>query len=129
MKSKIRKQSYVGPIGFLTIILWDSEASKSYFADMNLFTPIYVDQDYLIDTDLDGVTDFNEKFLKTDPTDKNSALEREAQIDIAVLYTSNYKSEFKIAPETLINSEINFTNEILREVGLASGLTSFIPDY
>ena len=112
MKSQIRKPAYVGPIGFLTIILWDSEASKSYFADTNLFTPIYIDQDYLIDTDLDGVTDFNEKFLKTDPNDKNSALEREAQIDIAVLYTSNYKSEFKIAPETLINSEINFTNEI-----------------
>ena len=51
------------------------------------------------------------KFLKTDPTDKNSALEREAQIDIAVLYTSIIE-QFKIAPETLINSEINFTNEI-----------------
>ena len=112
MKSQIREPAYVGPIGFLTIILWDSEASKSYFADIDLFTPIYVDQDYLIDTDLDGVTDFNEKFLETDPNDKDSVLDREAQIDVAVLYTSNYKNEFKIATETLINSEINFTNEI-----------------
>ena len=112
MKSQIREPAYVGPIGFLTIILWDSEASKSYFADIDLFTPIYVDQDYLIDTDLDGVTDFNEKFLETDPNDKDSVLDREAQIDVAVLYTSNYKNEFKIAIETLINSEINFTNEI-----------------
>ena len=112
MKSQIREPTYMGPIGFLTIMLWDSEASKSYIAPTNLFNPIYIDQDYLIDTDLDGVTDFNEKFLKTDPNDSNSSLDRDAEIDVAVLYTDNYNNEFDIAPETLINSEINFVNEV-----------------
>ena len=113
MKSQIREPTYAGPIGFLTIFLWESDASKFYIADSDYSTrPIYIDQDYLIDTDLDGVTDFNEKFLKTDPNDSNSTLDRDAEIDVAVLYTSNYKNEFDIEPETLINSEINFVNEV-----------------
>jgi len=116
MKSRGRDPAYTGELGFLTAMLGSATYSvevPTVFGRYNEgeSSPVYV-KDYLIDADSDGVTDFNEKLLKTDPSDSNSTREEDVVIDVAVLYTSSFNKEFSGYTETQINSEFTFVNEI-----------------
>ena len=115
MKSRGRDPAYTGELGFLTAML-SYEVGGEFQVVMGSYnegesSPVYV-KDYLIDADLDGVTDFNERLLKTDPNDGNSASEEDVVIDVAVLYTASFNKEFSGYTETQINSEFTFVNEI-----------------
>lgn len=115
MKSRGRDSAYIGELGFLTAMLY-YEIDGEFQVAIGRYnegesSPVYV-KDFLNDADSDGVTDFNEKLLKTDPSDSNSTREEDVVIDVAVLYTSNFNTEFSSYPETQINSEFTYVNEI-----------------
>ena len=68
--------------------------------------------DVLTDSDADGLSDYNEGLLGSDPLDASSDASRDVVIDIAVLYTSNFVEQVAINPETKINSAMTIVNEI-----------------
>lgn len=70
--------------------------------------------DVLTDTDADGMSDFNENLLGTDSNDKDSGAPRDVTIDVAVLYTSTFKNQISVDPETQINSAFTSVNEMYK---------------
>ena len=70
--------------------------------------------DVLTDTDADGISDFNENLLGTDSNDKDSGAPRDVVIDVAVLYTSTFKNQISVDPETQINSAFTSVNEMYK---------------
>ena len=71
--------------------------------------------DVLIDSDNDGIGDFNESLLGSNSTDKSSGVHRDVRIDVAVLYTQNFEEDIYIDPDTKINSVFTTVNEIFAE--------------
>jgi len=81
---------------------------------------IFVNQDTLTDTDLDGITDFNELILGTNPADFASTPGANflAEIDLMFLYTRNFVDELGTQfPETEINQLVELTNGFYQDSG------------
>ena len=93
--------------------LMESETYVSGYGSYNgpFGSPIPV-VDVLTDSDADGLSDYNEGLLGSDPLDASSNATRDVVIDIAVLYTSNFVEQVAINPETKINSTITIVNEM-----------------
>tara|TARA_A100000164_G_C21931035_1_gene785591 strand:- start:655 stop:3021 length:2367 start_codon:yes stop_codon:yes gene_type:complete len=68
--------------------------------------------DVLKDSDKDGLSDFNEAILQSDPNDPNSGRPQDVVIDTIVFYTSNFKEDISVDPETKINNAFTTVNEI-----------------
>lgn len=104
-------------------------AYGSYNGHFNGPIPI---ADVLTDSDADGLSDYNEGLLGSDPLDASSDATRDVMIDIAVLYTSNFVEQVAINAETKINSAMTIVNEIFSgsKTGIQFNIVHYEPlDY
>jgi hypothetical protein len=88
--------------------------------------------DVLTDSDADGLSDYNEGLLGSDPLDASSDATRDVMIDIAVLYTSNFVEQVAINAETKINSAMTIVNEMFSgsKTGIQFNIVHYEPlDY
>ena len=76
---------------------------------------INVVKDIRTDSDQDGISDFNESLLATDPRDSSSVDYSEAVIDVLSLYTPSAIAAYPGAVETRINQLFGVANQIYRE--------------
>ena len=98
-----------------------AEAGVSYLAssivvgDLRHDLIINVVKDIRTDSDQDGISDFNESLLATDPRDSSSVDYSEAVIDVLSLYTPSAIAAYPGAVETRINQLFGVANQIYRE--------------
>lgn len=74
---------------------------------------VFVTQDTLVDSDGDGLSDFNEAIVNTDPNDASSNLAPGSlsEIDLMFLYTPKFVEDIgNVQPETKINELVEVTN-------------------
>lgn len=76
---------------------------------------INVVKDIRADSDQDGISDFNEGLLATDPQDSGSVDYSESVIDVLALYTPNATAAYPGAIETRINQLFGVANQIYRD--------------
>ena len=84
-------------------------------------------EDVLIDSDGDGMSDFNETLINSDPAKKDRAPARDVEIDVVVLYTSNFVEDISIDAETQINNSFTIVNEMF--AGSETGIRFNIVHY
>ena len=90
---------------------------------------IIVIHDTLLDTDNDGISDFNEALLNTDPADGASVIADDfvPEVDLMLLYTQNFLNDIgSSSPETEINQMVQVTNSIFAASG---AVVTFRPVY
>ena len=68
--------------------------------------------DFLVDSDDDGVSDFNEDLLNTDPTDTANKPST-VIIDVMALYTPAVDEQYNSEPEAMILHELEWANQAL----------------
>lgn len=81
---------------------------------------VFVNQDTLNDTDQDGISDFNELILGTNPEDFASTISADylAEIDLLFLYTHDFVEHLGTPyPETEINQLVELTNGFYQDSG------------
>lgn len=71
------------------------------------------------DSDGDGVSDFNERLLGTDPSSAGSVDHASTVIDVMALYTESADALYAGAAETRINQLIAVANQIYADSGVA----------
>ena len=76
---------------------------------------INVVKDIRTDSDQDGISDFNESLLATDPLDSSSVDYSESVIDVLALYTPSAIAAYPGAIETRINQLFGVANQIYRD--------------
>ena len=76
---------------------------------------INVVKDIRTDSDQDGISDFNESLLATDPLDSSSVDYSESVIDVLALYTPSAITAYPGAIETRINQLFGVANQIYRD--------------
>jgi len=90
---------------------------------------IIVSHNTLLDSDGDGITDFNEEILNTDPEDSASSVpvSDNAEVDVLFLYTQKFADDIEHgSPEAEINQFVQETNAMFAASGAA---VSFNPVY
>lgn len=105
-----------GGLSYPNLQIYDSVTNEFIdYSYSGYFTgPIPV-LDVLTDSDNDGIGDFNENLLGSNPADNNSGVHRDVRIDVAVLYTKNFIEDIYIDPDTKINNIFTMVNEIFAE--------------
>ena len=81
---------------------------------------ILVIKDTLVDSDNDGISDFNEDILGTDPTNSSSVIADNfvPTVDLMFLYTQRFLNDIGSAsPETEINALVQLANEMYANSG------------
>jgi hypothetical protein len=81
---------------------------------------IVVSKNVLLDSDNDGISDFNEEILNTDPQDSESVVSESfvPEVDLMFLYTQRYLDGIGDSPpETEINQLLQVTNAIYANSG------------
>lgn len=84
-------------------------------------------EDVLTDSDGDGMSDFNETLITRDPAKKDRVPARDVEIDVVVLYTSNFVEDISIDAETQINNSFTIVNEMF--MGSETGIRFKIVHY
>ncbi len=79
---------------------------------------INVVDDVIIDSDGDGISDFNEKLLGTNPNDFTSKNDTNSVIDVLALYTTGANSVYGGQAQTRINHLIAIANQIYADSGV-----------
>lgn len=79
---------------------------------------INVVDDVRTDSDLDGVSDFNEAILNTDPFDASSVDSSETVIDVMAIYTAAAAEMYPFGVETRINQLISVANQVYSDSGV-----------
>jgi hypothetical protein len=72
-------------------------------------------KDVVTDTDLDGISDFNEMLLGTSDVNALEAEDRIAYIDVLVAYTNDIKALYQGEVDTRINQFFNVANKIFED--------------
>lgn len=80
---------------------------------------VNVVQDVRLDSDGDGISDFNEALLATDPLDAASVDINPTVIDVMALYTPGSEAQYPHGVETRINQLISVANQIYADSGVA----------
>lgn len=81
-------------------------------------TLINVVEDVLIDSDGDGISDFNEKLLGTNPQSSDSLNKENSVIDVLALYTPGANALYNGHAQTRINQLIAISNQIYADSGV-----------
>lgn len=72
-----------------------------------------------VDSDGDGISDFNEELLGTDPADASSVDSSNTVIDVMALYTNAADDLYGGGAETRINQLIGVANQVYADSGVA----------
>jgi hypothetical protein len=113
-----------GETRHLSIRVKSSEASAPWIYSTavvgNLRHDAYISvvQDVLLDSDGDGISDFNERLLGTDPYDPLSVDRRKSIIDVMALYTPDASEMYSGQAESRINQLIGVANQIYADSGI-----------
>ena len=81
-------------------------------------TVINVVEDVRLDSDDDGISDFNERLLGTDPLDASSVNTDNTSIDVMALYSTDADALYSGGAETRINQLIAVANQIYADSGV-----------
>ncbi|MDG1025186.1 MAG: zinc-dependent metalloprotease family protein [Gammaproteobacteria bacterium] len=92
--------------------------SSLVIGDMRLDGYVNVVEDIRLDTDGDGISDFNEMLLATDALDSSSVDIGNSVIDILALYTPGAASLYPYGVQTRINQLISVANQIYADSGV-----------
>ncbi len=92
--------------------------STALVGDVRHDAIINVVEDVIIDSDGDGVSDFNEKLLGTNPNDFASKNDDNSVIDVLALYTKGANSAIGGQAQTRINHLIAIANQIYADSGV-----------
>lgn len=95
-----------------------SVLSTAIVGSLRLDSYVNVVNDVLQDSDLDGLSDFNEAILGTDPTDANSVDNSITTIDVMALYTQGADELYLGGAETRINQLISVANQTYSDSGI-----------
>ena len=79
---------------------------------------INVVEDVVIDSDGDGISDFNETLLGTNPNDVNSKNDSNSVVDVLALYTQGANTLYGGQAQTRINHLIAIANQIYADSGV-----------
>ena len=92
--------------------------SSLIIGDLRLDDYVNVVEDIRLDTDGDGISDFNEMLLATDASDPGSMDASNSVIDILALYTPGAASLYPYGVQTRINQLISVANQIYADSGV-----------
>ncbi len=108
----------------ITYIVATSVDTKPYIlstaivGDLRVDSFVNVVDDVLLGSDGDGVSDFNESLLDTDPNNSESVNLESTTIDIMALYTAGAEALYPNGVETRINQLISVANQVYRDSGV-----------
>lgn len=92
--------------------------SSVIMGDLRVDGVVNVVEDVRIDSDGDGISDFNEMLLATDASDPNSVDHSESVIDVLTLYTPGASALYPYGVQTRINQLISVANQIYSDSGV-----------
>lgn len=93
--------------------------STAIMGELRVDESVNVVEDVRLDSDGDGVSDFNEDLLGTDASDSGSVDTRASVIDVMAFYTPGAQASFPRGVETRINQLIGVANQIYADSGVA----------
>lgn len=97
-------------------------ASTIVLGSLRNDTAINVVEDVQLDSDFDGISNFNEVILGTDPNDSASVDYSVSEIDVLALYSSGAEYLYPLGVQTRINQLISVANQIYRDSGVGISL-------
>lgn len=103
-------------------------ASKPYIVSTALVGNVRVDsfinvvENVRVDADADGISDFNELLLGTDPANPQSVDRSDAVIDVMAIYSKGAAAMYPGAVETRINQLISAANQAYADSGVGISL-------
>jgi len=92
--------------------------SSAVMGDLRVDRIVNVVEDIRIDSDGDGVSDFNEMLLATDAANPNSVDRSNSIIDVLTLYTPSATAIYPLGVQTRINQLISVANQIYADSGV-----------
>lgn len=96
--------------------------STAIIGELRVDDTINVVEDVRLDSDGDGISDFNESLLGTDAEDAASVDARVSVIDVMAFYTPGAQASYSHGVETRINQLIGVANQIYADSGVAISL-------
>jgi hypothetical protein len=112
----------------LFFVLQTSGQSMPYVASTALIGELRADdyfnvvEDVRLDSDADGISDFNEELLGTDPFNAASVNDTETVIDVMALYTPAASALYADGVETRINQLVSVANQVYADSDVAISL-------
>lgn len=92
--------------------------SSAVMGELRVDSIVHVVEDIRIDSDGDGISDFNEMLLATDASNPNSVDRSNSIIDVLTLYTPSATSIYPLGVQTRINQLISVANQIYADSGV-----------
>lgn len=92
--------------------------STALVGDLRQDTAINVVEDVLVDSDNDGISDFNENLLGTNPQSSASINDGSSIVDVLALYTPGANALYNGHAQTRINQLIAIANQIYVDSGV-----------
>jgi hypothetical protein len=108
----------------LVLPLLTNEDSKPFIISTPIVGNLRVDSyinvvdDVRFDNDSDGISDFNEYLLGTDPNDTESVDRTNTVIDVMAFYTQGAEDLYPLGIETRINQLISVANQVYSDSGV-----------